>query len=186
MEVRDVVCTPADSFVTKAPLLADGELAAVLLEDVLDPTVVERVAAVYCYGSLADPDASLDADGSVSDVDVYVVLEDGALADLGAPERASEVSTRFSATQHGVLCRLAAQGVLDVHARPEPFDVPLNVAGGPLARSVRQAERAVFHAREGDVELLQFRPMDCTIGTEAAFREFVEPDPHLKVWPCDR
>jgi len=101
------------------------------------------------------------------------------------PSDTTEVSTRFSASQHGLLCRCATQGALDVYGRREPFDVPLPEVSEPLRESVERAERAVFHATERDTELLRFRATDLTLGTAAAFEAFLGDDPRLQVWPLD-
>jgi len=58
-------------------------------------------------------------------------------------------------------------------------------ASEPLRESIERAERAVFHATEGDTELLRFRATDLTLGAAAAFEAFLGDDPRLQVWPLD-
>lgn len=175
--------TPADAFAAKAPLLEDVALAKIVLFDLLAPAVRDHVEGVYVYGSFVAPERELDRDGEVSDLDVYVTVDDAILPGAGDDPR--EVSTRFGATEHGLLCRLATQGALDVFGRREAFDVGLPDAPDPVVATVERAERAVFHAREMDIDLLRFRPLDLTLGTPEAFRSFVGGDPHLQVWPLD-
>jgi hypothetical protein len=79
---------------------------------------------------------------------VYVTVADGLL-----PGDTTEVSTCFGATTHGLLCRAATQGWLDVCGRPEPVEVSL-VDDSALRESLLRAERAVWHARGIDPELL--------------------------------
>ena len=43
----------------------------------------------------------------------------------------------------------------------------------------------MFHATEGDTELLRFRATDLTLGAAAAFEAFLGDDPRLQVWPLD-
>lgn len=175
--------TPAEVFAEKAPLLVEPAVAKIVLFDLLERPVREHVDGVYVYGSFADPDTELDREGDVSDLDVYVTVDEAILPAVeGDP---AEVSTRFNATQHGLLCRLATQGAIEVFGRREAFDIPLPDAPEPVVGSVERAERAVFHAREIDVELLRFRPLDLTLGTADAFATFVDDDPHLGVWPLD-
>ena len=175
--------TPTDAFAEKAPLLEDVGLAKIVLFDLLAPEVREHVESVHVYGSFVDPDRELDRDGDTSDLDVYVTVGDAVLPTVdGEP---AEVSTRFSATEHGLLCRCATQGALDVYGRREPFDVPLPEVSEPLRESVERAERAVFHATERDTELLRFRATDLTLGAAAAFEAFLGDDPRLQVWPLD-
>ena len=114
------------------------------------------------------------------------------LFDLLAPEilprvdgKSREVSTRFGATEHGLLCRCATQGALNVYGRAEPFDLSLPAVSEPLRETIERAERAVFHATELDTELLRFRATDLTLGTAAAFEAFLGDDPRLQVWPLD-
>jgi hypothetical protein len=175
----------ADTFAEKAPLLKDVGLAKIVLFDLLAPEVREHVESVYVYGSFVDPDRELDRDGDVSDLDVYVTVGDEVPPTVDGSQEPAEVSTRFGATEHGLLCRCATQGALEVFGRGEAFDVPLPDAPEPVVGSVERAERAVFHAREIDGELLRFRPLDLTLGTPDAFATFVDGDPHLEVWPLD-
>ena len=63
----------ADTFAEKAPLLADIDLAKIVVSDLLAPEVREYVERVYVYGSFVDPDAELDRDGDTSDLDVYEI-----------------------------------------------------------------------------------------------------------------
>jgi hypothetical protein len=174
----------AEAFAEKAPLLEDVALAKIVLVDLLAPTVREHVETVSMYGSFVDPDRSLDRDGTISDLDVYVTVDDAVLPADAAGEPI-EVSTRFTATTHGQLCRCATHGTLDVYGRREAFDVPLPDAPEPVRESIERAERAVFHARETDADLLRVRPLDLTLGTPEAFATFVAGDPHLEVWPRD-
>ena len=95
------------------------------------------------------------------------------------------MSTRFGATEHGLLCRCATQGALNVYGRAEPFDLSLPEVSDPLRESLERAERTVFHATELDTELLRFRATDLTLGTAAAFEAFLGDDPRLQVWPLD-
>jgi hypothetical protein len=173
----------AEAFAEKAPLLDDVALAKIVLVDLLAPTVREHVETVSVYGSFVDPDRALDRNGTVSDLDVYVTVDDKALpAPAGEPV---EVSTRFTATTHGQLCRCATHGALDVFGRREAFDVPLPDTSVPLRESIERAERAVFHATELDTELLRLRPLDLTLGTPEAFATFLGDDPQMEVWPRD-
>ena len=173
----------ADTFAEKAPLLEDVALAKIVLIDLLAPEVRRHVDTVSVYGSFADPDRALDRDGTVSDLDVYVTLDDAALPRVGGEP--IEVSTRFTATHHGQLCRCATHGALEVYGQREAFDVPLPDASVALWASIECAERAVFHATELDAELLRLRPLDLTLGTPGAFEAFLGDDPHLEVWPRD-
>lgn len=175
--------TPAETFADRAPLLDDIDVANVVLFDLLEPAVRERVDHVYVYGSFVDADRELDRDGDVSDLDVYAVVDEGALDTWGVD--GTEVPTRFSASQHGLLCRCATQGALDVYGRREPFDVPLGVDDSALVESLTRAERAVFHARALDTELLHFRALDLALGTSGTFERFLGDDPRLEVWPLD-
>ena len=177
--------TPTDAFAEKAPLLEDVGLAKIVLFDLLAPEVREHVESVHVYGSFVDPDRELDRDGDTSDLDVYVTVGDAVLPTVAGSHEPAEVSTRFGATKHGLLCRCATQGALEVFGRREAFDVPLPDAPEPVVGSVERAERAVFHARETDGELLRFRPLDLTLGTPDAFATFVDDDPYLEVWPLD-
>jgi len=177
--------TPAEAFADRAPLLEDATVAKVVLFDLLEREVREHVKSVYVYGSFVDPDQELDRDGDVSDLDIYVTVGDAVLPTVDGAHEPAEVSTRFGATEHGLLCRCATQGALEVFGRGEAFDVPLPDAPEPVVGSVERAERAVFHARETDGELLRFRPLDLTLGTPDAFATFVDGDPHLEVWPLD-
>lgn len=176
--------TPADVFAEKAPLLEGLEVAAIVLFDLLDAEVRREVDAVYVYGSFADPDRELDRDGDVSDLDVYVTVEDVAVLPTADGEPA-EVSTRFGATEHELLCRLATQEAFEVFGRSDGFDVSLPDAPEAVVESIERAERTAFHVSELDVELLRFRPLDLTLGTPGAFASFVDDDPHLQVWPLD-
>lgn len=175
---------PREVFARSAPLLDDVALAKIVLVDLLAPEVRDHVAGVYVYGSFVDGTTELDREGNTSDLDVYVQVAPEGLptTDDGEPR---EVSTRFSATDHGLLCRCATHGALDVFGRTEPFVVPLPDAPGPVVESIKSAERAVFHAREMDTELLRFRALDLTLGTGDAFERFLGEDPRLRVWPLD-
>jgi hypothetical protein len=172
--------TPAEAFADRAPLLDDATVAKVVLFDLLEREVREHVESVYVYGSFVDDSTELDRDGDTSDLDVYATVDDDLL-----PGDTTEVSTRFSASQHGLLCRCATQGALAVYGRREPFDVPFPEVSEPLRESVKRGERAVFHATERDTELLRFRATDLTLGTAAAFEAFLGDDPRLQVWPLD-
>jgi len=176
--------TPGEVFAERAPLLDDVALAKIVLVDLLAREVREHTTGVFVYGSFVDGAATLDREGDTSDLDVYVTVAPEGLptTDGGEPR---EVSTRFSATDHGLLCRCATHGALDVFGRAEPFDVPLPDVPEPVAESIKSAERAVFHAREMDTELLRFRALDLSLGTAAAFRSFLGDDPRLQVWPLD-
>jgi len=172
--------TPAEAFAERAPLLDDVTLAKIVLFDILEPPVRDGVECVYVYGSFVDDSTELDRDGAVSDLDVYVTVGPEVLPRVDGEPR--EVSTRFSASQHGLLCRCATQGALEVSGRAEPFDVPLPQVSEPLRESI---ERAVFHANELDTELLRFRATDLILGTPDAFATFLGDDPRLQVWPLD-
>jgi len=177
-----------ETYRERAPLLPPDALTEIVFGDLLAPELVEHVEAVYVYGSFADPDRELDRDGDVSDLDLYVVMEREAAGEFlptGEGPGAGEVSTRFGATQHGLLCRLATQGAITVYGRDEPLGVTLPDAPEPVVESLVRAERAVFHASGFDVELLQFRPTDLTLGTRDVFDQFVGDDPHLQVWAAD-
>lgn len=200
----------AETYRERAPLLNGGDLAEVVLGDLLDPAFAEHLDGVYVYGSFVDPDRELDRDGDTSDLDIYVTVEPDTARELlpGLPAAepgadgdgdpagecedkdegeggAREASTRFGATQHGLLCRLATQGALTVYGRDEPVGVALSDAPAPVVESLVRAERAVFHTSGFDPELLRFRPLDLTLGTPTAFERFVGEDPHLRVWPTD-
>ena len=175
--------TPAEVFADRAPLLDDATVAKVVLFDLLAPEVREHVERVYVYGSFVNPDTELDRDGDTSDLDVYVTVAPEVLPRVGGEPR--EVSTRFGATEHGLLCRCATQGALEVFGRADPFDIPLSGVSEPLRESIERAERAVFHANELDTELLRFRATDLTLGTATAFEAFLGDDPRLQVWPLD-
>jgi len=177
--------TPAEAFADRAPLLDDATVAKVVLFDLLEREVREHVKSVYVYGSFVDPDQELDRDGDVSDLDIYVTVGDAVLPTVDGAHEPAEVSTRFGATEHGLLCRCATQGALDVYGRADPFDVPLPEVSEPLRESIERAERTVFHATELDTELLRFRATDLTLGTAAAFEAFLGDDPRLQVWPLD-
>ena len=170
----------ADTFAEKAPLLADVDLAKIVVSDLLAPEVREYVERVYVYGSFVDDSTELDRDGDTSDLDVYATVDGDLL-----PGDVTEVSTRFSASRHGLLCRCATQDALEVYGRAEPFDLSLPPVSEPLRESIERAERAVFHATELDTELLRFRATDLTLGTPAAFEAFLGDDPRLRVWPTD-
>ena len=176
--------TPAEAFAERAPLLDPPTVAKVVLFDLLAPEVREHVESVYVYGSFVDPDRELDRDGDTSDLDVYVTVGDVVLPTVDS--KPAEVSTRFSASQHGLLCRCATQGALDVFGRTDPFDVPLPDAPEGIVESIKSAERAVFHPREMDADLLRFRALDLTLGTRDAFERFLGEDPRLRVWPLDQ
>jgi hypothetical protein len=173
--------TPAEAFADRAPLLDDATVAKVVLFDLLAPEVREHVENVYVYGSFVNDTTELDRDGAVSDLDVYVTVGDEVLPRIDGEPR--EVSTRYGATEHGLLCRCATQGALEVYGRAEPFNLSLPEASEPLRESIERAERAVFHANELDTELLRFRATDLTLGTAAAFETFLGDDPRLRVWP---
>ena len=175
--------TPTDAFAEKAPLLEDVGLAKIGLFDLLAPEVREHVESVYVYGSFVDDSTELDRDGDTSDLDVYVIVGDEVLPRVDGEPR--ELSTRFGATEHGLLCRCATQGALEVFGRADPFDIPLSGVSEPLRESIERAERAVFHETELDTELLRFRATDLTLGTAAAFEAFLGDDPRLRVWPLD-
>jgi hypothetical protein len=115
--------TPTDAFAEKAPLLEDIGLAKIVLFDLLAPEVREHVESVYVYGSFVDDSTELDRDGDTSDLDVYVTVADEVLPRVDGEPR--EVSTRFGASQHGLLCRCATQSALTVYGRTEPFDLSL-------------------------------------------------------------
>jgi hypothetical protein len=175
----------AETFAEKAPLLEDLGLAKIVLFDLLAPEVREHVESVYVYGSFVDDSTELDRDGDTSDPDVYVTVGDAVLPRVDGAQEPAEVSTRFGATEHGLLCRCATQGALEVFGRADPFDIPLSGVSEPLRESIERAERAVFHATELDTELLRFRATDLTLGTAAAFEAFLGDDPRLQVWPLD-
>ena len=175
--------TPAEAFAERAPLLKPPTMAKVILFDLLEREVREHVESVYVYGSFVDDSTELDRDGDVSDLDVYVTVADEVLPRVNGEPR--EVSTRFGATEHGLLCRCATQGALEVYGRADPFDLSLPEASEPLRESIERAERAVFHASELDTELLRFRATDLTLGTPPAFEAFLGDDPRLRVWPLD-
>jgi hypothetical protein len=172
--------TPAEAFADRAPLLDPPTVAKVVLFDLFAPEVREHAERVYVYGSFVDDSTELDREGGTSDLDVYVTVADGLL-----PGDTTEVSTRFGATTHGLLCRAATQGWLNVYGRPEPVVVSLPVDDSALRESLLRAERAAWHARGIDPELLQFRATDLTLGTTAAFERFLGDDPRLEVWPLN-
>jgi hypothetical protein len=175
--------TPAETFADRAPLLNPETVAKAVRFDLFAPEVHEHVERVYVYGSFVNPDTELDRNGDTSDLDVYVTVAPEVLPRVDGEPR--EVSTRFGASQHGLLCRCATQGALDVYGRADPFDLSLPEASEPLRESIKRAERAVFHATERDTELLRFRATDLTLGTAAAFEAFLGDDPRLQVWPLD-
>ena len=177
--------TPAEAFANRAPLLDGATVAKVVLFDLLEREVREHVESVYVYGSFVNDSTELDRDGDTSDLDVYVTVGDAILPRVDGAQEPAEVSTRFGATEHGLLCRCATQGALDVYGRADPFDVPLPEVSEPLRESIERAERTVFHATELDTELLRFRATDLTLGTAAAFEAFLGDDPRLQVWPLD-
>lgn len=150
--------------------------------DLLAATIRGRCRSIWLYGSFADPETPVDRDGEVSDLDLWVVHPD-----VGG----DGVSTRFSADRHGLLCRLAAHGAVDVYAGDrDPDDlrgVQLPTHNEALRMTLERAERAVVRANRLDHELLRFRPVDLTIGTRSALDEFLDGDPALCLWPpCNR
>lgn len=186
--------TTRQTFRVKAPRLSLESLTEVVRNDVLAPAVRDVARSAWLHGSFADPRSGIDREdletpggpNGLSDVDVFVVVE--GWGDL-------HLSTRFTASQHGLLCRLAAQGELDVYtgdgppdrldrpAVPEEVRSRVSVPTPALERTICRAERTTFHVREFDVELLQFRALDLTLGGQTAFEQLVGDEPRLQLWP---
>lgn len=178
--------TPADVYAHRAPMLPVAELRPILVEDLVVDGLRDRMDAIHVYGSFIDPDAQLDYDDSfdepqhpadASDLDVWIEVD--------APATAS---TRFGGNQHGLLCRLASQGVLnDWGERAQEFETipidPTRELDDAIIETVRRAERATFSLTEQDAEILGFRVLDLTIGTRDAFEQEVGDDPYLTIWP---
>lgn len=188
--------TPAATFGEKAPQLSCETLADVVRQDVLAPAVRETTEEIWLHGAFADPESGIDREDletpggltGLSDVDVFVVLDGWDAATL---------DTRFTASQHGLLCRLAAQDELAVHTDADPTDrldrppvpKPIREAdllpADALETTIQRAERTTFYARDFDRDLLQFRALDLTLGGPAAFEWLLGDQPKLRVWPTD-
>lgn len=171
---------PAEAFARKAPQLTRDELATIVREELLVGPIRKHCESVWLYGSFVNSDAELDIDGDVSGLEVYVTVDPSIL-----PSADAEVSTRFSATQRGVLGRLAMHDVIDIYGQPEPRFVSFPLAPESLLESLRTAERAVFHVRESDREQLNYRGLKLTIGTRAALDELLDRNPALRLWARD-
>lgn len=186
--------TPRETFREKAPLLSRATLAETVRDQVLAPPVRDAARSLWLHGSFADPDSGIDREDletpggphGLSDVDVFVVIDDWGERTL---------TTRSTASQHGLLCRLAAQGELHVHTdadpadrldRPAVSDTLRNTVALPataLETTIHRAERTTFHVRDFDVDLLQFRALDLTLGGPIAFDRLVGDDPRVRLWP---
>lgn len=186
--------TPREAFEEKAPRLSPERVTEAVRDDVLAPPVRDAARSGWLHGSFADPASGLDREDpatpggphGLSDVDVFVVIE-------GWGDRT--LATRFTASEHGLLCRLAAQGELRVSAdadRPERLDRPavsedlrdaVALPATALETTVRRAERTAFHARDFDVDHLQLRELDLTLGGREAFDRLVGDESRIRLWP---
>lgn len=186
--------TPAATFREKAPRLSRETLVAVVREHVLAPPVREATESIWLHGAFADPESGIDREDpetpggwtGLSDVDVFVVLDDWDAAAL---------DTRYTASQHGLLCRLAVQSELHVHTDADPTDrldrpaVPDSIRDAgllptdALKTTIRRAERTTFFARDFDRDLLQFRALDLTLGGPGAFEWLLGDRPKRRLWP---
>lgn len=185
--------TARETFRRKAPRLSRATVARVVRTDVLAPSVRDAARGGWLHGSFADPGSGLDREdpatpgGShgLSDVDVFVVIDDWSDRTL---------TTRFTASEHGLLCRLAAQGELHVStdadlsgrldraAVPEGFCGAVALSATALEKTLHRAERTAFHVRGFDVDHLQFRALDLTLGGPTAFDRLVGDDPRIRLW----
>jgi len=174
---------PADVFDERAPLLSADKLAGLLLEDVVDDRIHEDVRAIHIYGSFVNPDARIDFDealerdahpSALSDLDIWVEWT-----------RDRTLSARFSASQHGLICRLIAQDELSYVGGQDPAEAPIDVVGnasdGAIA-TIEAAERVVLALTELDREVLGFRGLDLALGDKEAFDCEVGDDPFLTIW----
>ena len=177
---------PAAVFDERAPLLSTTELARLLLENVVDDRIREDVRAIHVYGSFVNPDARIDYDEALgedahpsarSDLDVWIEWPHD-----------RTVATRYRARQHGIICRLIAQGELAYLGGQELAETPVDTAGDALVgadgavATIEAAERVVFALTELDREILGFRALDLALGDRAAFDDEVGEDPSLTIW----
>lgn len=178
---------PADVYAERAPNLPAYELLTVVREEILADELLEDVVAIHVYGSFVRPDVAIDYDEQLnepthpadnSDLDVWVEME-------GWDDRV--LSSRYTGSQHGLVCRLAAQGLVDVHGLEdsELLDVPISGridATDAEIETIRRAERTTVSLTDTDQEILGFRPLDFSLGGSDAWEREVGDDPTLTIW----
>jgi len=179
---------PAEVFAHRAPQLSADEVATIIREEIVHEDILDDVVAIHIYGSFVDPDTKIDYDEVIeeqthpadnSDLDVWVEMD-------GWDTRVLDV--RFTGSLHGFVCRLIAQGDIDVYGFDDPgrLEIPISARGDATEaelETIRRAEQAVVTLTEQDQEILGFRPLHFCLGGSAAFESEVGDDPILTVWP---